>query len=318
MSTKNEVLALLFNHPNEYLSGQVMAEQLHVSRGAIWKAIKALEKDGYSIEAITNKGYSLKNNQDILSKEGIEKYLTVECDLHVEEEVTSTNAILVKKATEGEKEGYILIAGKQTKGKGRVGHTFYSPRSSGIYMSILLRPALTPMEATNITSMAAVSACEAIEKVGVKAEIKWINDIFVDKKKCCGILTEAAISMETKMMDYVVMGIGLNVYEPDGGFPEDIQNIAGSILKERRVNGRNELAGYFINSFMNYYHSFNKKEYYDAYKEHSMVLGKEVTVTMNGKLKKVFAKDIDENFELIIIDDGVEKTVSSGEVHIKL
>lgn len=317
MSVKSEVLKLLQNEPS-YLSGEDMAQTLNVSRTAIWKAIKSLQNEGYEIFAISNKGYKL-GNADILSKEGIEQYLTVDCELEVESLVTSTNTLTVQKAVAGQKERYVMVAGAQSKGRGRTGHTFYSPEQTGIYLSILLKPEnTTPFEATNITSMAAVAACEAIESLGKNPEIKWINDIFINKRKVSGILTEASINMETRLMDYVVMGIGLNVYTPKEGFPEDIKDIAGSILEDTIRDGRNKLAAAFINSFLTYYENFKEKTYYESYKSHSMILGKEVFVDTKEGRKKVFAKDIDPNFELIIIDDGVEKTVSSGEVHIKL
>lgn len=320
MATKQEVLKLLENNDNHYFSGEEIAKKLNVSRAAVWKAIKSLQKEGYSIDAISNKGYALKEESDVLSKEGILKYLEVECDLEVENIVTSTNTLLVQKAIEGEKEGTILVAGMQTKGKGRTGHSFHSPKDTGVYLSILLRPTTrTPMEATNITSMAAVSACEAIEKVtNENPQIKWVNDVFVDMKKVCGILTEASISMESKLMEYVVMGIGLNAYIPEGGFPEDIKDIAGPIFKQKENEGRNKLAAAFINSFMNYYNNWDKKEYYDAYKNKSMILNKEIYVVTPEGNKTVFAKDIDENFELVVDDHGVERVLSSGEVHIKL
>ncbi|MBQ0064535.1 MAG: biotin--[acetyl-CoA-carboxylase] ligase, partial [Firmicutes bacterium] len=231
--------------------------------------------------------------------------------------VTSTNTLVVQKAVAGQKEKYIMVAGAQSAGRGRTGHTFYSPEQTGVYLSVLLKPEnTTPYEATNITSMAAVAACEAIESLGIKPEIKWINDIFVEKKKVSGILTEASINMETRMMDYVVMGIGLNMYTPKGGFPQEIQHVAGSILSEKMRDGRNKLTAAFINSFLGYYENFKEKKYYDSYKSHSMILGKEVYINSKEGKKKVFAKDIDPNFELVIIEDGKEKCVSSGEVHI--
>ncbi|MDO4467097.1 MAG: biotin--[acetyl-CoA-carboxylase] ligase [Bacillota bacterium] len=317
MSIKNEVLKLLQNNAN-YLSGEDMAQQLNVSRTAVWKAIKSLQHEGYEIFATSNKGYKL-GNADILSKEGIEQYLTVDCSLEVQSLVTSTNTLMVQRAIAGEKEKTILIAGAQSQGRGRTGHTFYSPEQTGIYLSILLKPEnTTPYEATNITSMAAVAACEAIESMGKQPEIKWINDIFINKKKVSGILTEASINMETKLMDYVVMGIGLNVYAPKEGFPEDIKNIAGPILDKTIRDGRNKIAAAFINSFLTYYENFKDKTYYESYKSHSMILGQDVYIDTREGRKKVFAKDIDPNFELIIIENGKERTVSSGEVHIKL
>lgn len=319
MSTKDKVLVLLENNKGIYFSGEQIAKECEVSRAAIWKTIKKLQSEGYQIDAVSNKGYALVEDSDILSETGIKKYLEADVDVHVEQVVTSTNTLVVQKAIQQEKEGYILIAGEQTKGKGRTGHTFYSPNQTGVYLSILLRPnTLSPMEATNITSMAAVAACEAIEKFGIDPKIKWINDIFINGKKVSGILTEASISMESKLMEYVVLGIGFNVYEPDGGFPQDIQNIAGSIFSKKEEDGKNKLAAYFINSFMKYYLRFDKQEYYQSYKDHSMILNKEIYIVTPEGNKYVYALDIDKNFELIVDDQGERKILSSGEVHIKV
>ncbi|MGN1277316.1 MAG: biotin--[acetyl-CoA-carboxylase] ligase, partial [Floccifex sp.] len=247
MSTKQQILFLLENNRGTFFSGEQIAKELNVSRNAIWKAIKSLQKEGYNIQAISNKGYSLSIETDIVSKEGIEKYIKVPCDIHYQKEVTSTNTLVVQKAIKNEKEGYVLVSSYQTHGKGRTGHSFYSPSQSGVYLSVLLRPVdKTPMEATNITSMAAVAACKAIEDIeDVHPQIKWINDIFVNNKKVCGILTEASISMESKCMDYVVMGIGFNVYVPENGFPKELQDIAGSIFSHSIEDGKNKLVGYF-------------------------------------------------------------------------
>ena len=319
MSTRSEVLKLLEENKGQYFSGEEIAKTCNVSRNAIWKTIKKLQSEGYPIDAISNKGYCLNESSDIVSIEGIKKYLTKDYDIQVEPVVTSTNTLVVQEAVKGREEGYILVANAQTKGKGRTGHTFYSPDSTGVYLSILLRPnSLSPMEATNITSMAAVSACEAIESFDIEPKIKWINDIFVDGKKVVGILTEASINMETRLMDYVVLGIGFNVYVPENGFPEEIQSIAGSILKEKVNDGKNKLVAKFIDSFMNYYKNWNKEDYYQSYKDHSMILNKEIYIVTPQENKYVYAKDIDKNFELVVEDQGEEKVLSSGEVHIKV
>ncbi|MGM9912271.1 biotin--[acetyl-CoA-carboxylase] ligase [Floccifex sp.] len=257
------------------------------------------------------------NKKDILSTEGIKKYLDCNCEIHYEQEVTSTNSCLVQLANTNIKEGYVLVCSSQTKGKGRTGHSFYSPSQSGVYLSVLLRPDKSPMETTNITPMAAVAACEAIEKIkDVHPQIKWINDIFVNQKKVCGILTEASINTEKKCMDYVVLGIGFNVYEPQSGFPHDLKDIAGSIFDEEIEDGKNKLVAYFINSFFHYYSNWNRKDYYQAYKDRCMILNKKVLIKENNHFKEVFAKDINENFELIIVDEGSQRIVNSGEVHI--
>ena len=159
-----------------------------------------------SLEALTNK-YGL----DIIEKDS----------------VTSTNTELIEMAKNGAKEGTVLIASEQTAGKGRTGKSFYSPEGSGVYLSILLRPDFKPEDALFLTTIAAVATAKAIESVSDKeAKIKWVNDVYLDNKKVCGILTESALSSDMEKLDYAVVGIGINLCPPEGGFPDDIKNIA--------------------------------------------------------------------------------------------
>ena len=142
MTTKQKIITLLEQNRGQFFSCEAIASALKISRNAVWKTMKSLQKEGYDIQAVPNKGYSLSLENDIVSKEGIEKYIQVHCDIHYEKEVTSTNTMVVQKANQNEKEGYILVSSFQSKGKGRTGHTFYSPNESGVYLSILLRPKL--------------------------------------------------------------------------------------------------------------------------------------------------------------------------------
>jgi len=145
--------------------------------------------------------------------------------------VTSTNTLVRQRAAEGEREGLAVIASAQTEGRGRKGRSFFSPDGTGIYMSLLLRPQVAPDMALRVTTIAAVSVCQAIERLtDRKSGIKWVNDVYMDNRKVCGILTETALSAAGGRLDYVVLGIGVNALEPPGGFPEDIVNIAGSVV----------------------------------------------------------------------------------------
>ena len=231
-NTKSQVLELLTENSGKFFSGEEIATELGVSRNAVWKAVNSLKFEGYKIEAVKNKGYALSSTTDVISVKGIKKYLKSDLDIEVYKEVTSTNTMLKERGSQGAKEGQVIIANMQTAGRGRIGRTFHSPSDTGIYMSILLRPTdLIPQDAVKITTLAAVCACEAIENVsGKSAAIKWVNDIFMDGLKVCGILTEAAMSLESGNLDYVVLGIGLNAYEPEGGFPEESYNQSGGNL----------------------------------------------------------------------------------------
>ena len=238
LSTKENILALFEANKGIYFSGEEIAVQLSVSRAAVWKAVNALRSDGYVIDAVPNKGYRLSMNTDILSVQGIEKYLDPQnrqLTIQVLPEVSSTNTMLREKANEETPEGYVIIANGQTEGRGRRGRSFYSPVDTGIYLSILLRPKeIATNELTNLTSMAAVAACETIEEVsGQTPGIKWVNDIYIDGRKVSGILTEASISMENGSVEYVVVGIGFNVYLPEDGFSGEIKDIAGRRMMEK-------------------------------------------------------------------------------------
>ena len=178
---------------------------------------------------------STKNIQDML----INKQFF---DIIVEESVESTNDYVKKRANNGEKEGLVVIANEQTKGKGRLGRTFYSPSDTGIYMSLLIRPDKSPEKSLIITSAAAISVCKAIRTVaGVKASIKWVNDIVIDNKKVCGILTEGKVDADNNKLDYAVVGIGINITYPKEGFPEDIADIATSLKDNHDEDIKNKL-----------------------------------------------------------------------------
>ena len=192
MTTKEKLLALLEDSKGTFFSGEEIARTLQVSRAAVWKAVNALREDGYTIDAATNKGYRLSPDSDILSPQGIRRFLKPEyrdLDLTVLPTAPSTNALVREKANQGRPEGCVIIACEQTDGRGRYGRQFFSPVDSGVYLSLLLRPtAYSPQQATCLTAAAAAAMCQAIEAVtGQQPGIKWVNDIFLHGKKVCGI-----------------------------------------------------------------------------------------------------------------------------------
>ena len=186
MTVKEQVLLFLERHRETAISGEELAGQLSVSRAAIWKAIKSLQKDGYAIEGVNNKGYTLKKAPDILSAAYIEQELTkAGFMIHVKAErmVSSTNTVLKQYVSEGQKEDMVLLAEQQSGGRGRRGRTFFSPEGSGLYMSLLLHPDMTPEEATMLTTVAAAAVAEAVERVsGEDVGIKWVNDVGPEEK----------------------------------------------------------------------------------------------------------------------------------------
>lgn len=323
MTTKDRILKLLDENRGEYFSGESIADRLDVTRAAVWKAIKLLQFEGYDISAVRNKGYSLSESSDILSAQGIGKYLDGGCrnlDITVIAETSSTNTFLRKKAESGAKDGTVVIANRQTGGKGRRGRSFYSPSDTGVYLSILLRPdGKTPNEAVNITTLAAVAACEAIESVsGKSASVKWVNDVFVGGKKVSGILTEASFGLESGLLDYAVLGIGFNAYEPEGGFPEEIKDVAGAIFDSRQNDGKNRIASAFLNRFTAYYSEDGFGNYVDEYRKRSFVVGKPVYVISPNGQRKAEAVSIDDGCRLLVrYEDGGTELLSSGEISVR-
>ena len=324
MTTKEKILEIFESNRNVYFSGEDIAQKLSVSRAAVWKAVKALQNSGYAIDAVTNKGYCLSDETDIISVQGIKKYLGPEIsdiDINVFDTVDSSNTVLKEKANNNAKEGCMVIANEQTSGRGRIGRFFFSPKDTGIYMSLLIRPEnFYADQAVSITTIAAVAVCEAIEAVsGEKAEIKWVNDIFVRNKKVCGILTEGSFDMESGLMNYAVLGIGMNVYAPEGGFPEELNSVAGEILKERISDAKNRLISQFLNSFYKYYHSEDREKYVEEYRKRSFIIGKEINIIAGNKSKRAVVLGIDDKCRLLIrYPDGKEACCSSGEISIKL
>lgn len=233
-------------------------------------------------------------------------------------EIDSTNDEMKKRALQGEKEIILLVAESQTKGKGSKGRAFFSPESTGCYMSFLLRPGYSAEECTLLTTMAAAATAESIEAVsGQRAQIKWINDIYIERRKVAGILTEASISKGGRNLDYAVVGIGINIAEPQGGFPAEIKNIAAAVLSDNR-GIKNHLIGEVINRFIYYYQNLIKKEYLNEYRKRLFFLGENITVVEGDKTYTAKAVDIDDMCHLIAKTEAGEiKTLFGGEISIR-
>ena len=320
MAVKDELIKLFEQNRGRYLSGAEIAEQLGCTRGAVWKAVKCLQNEGYCISAVTNRGYCLESG-DVLSAAGIERYLGSDSDiaLTVFKETDSTNDRLRELALQGAPEGTVVIAGMQTGGKGRLGRSFFSPSDTGLYMSILLRPDMTAADAVRITTAAAVAVAEAAEEVsGRKADIKWVNDVYMDGRKICGILTEAAFSLENGGLDYAVCGIGINVYEPKEGFPEAIRDIAGAVMETSVGDTRNRIAAGVISAFMRYYRELSQNSFMKGYRDRLIWRGEDINLIRGSKVVPARLIDVDEQCRLIVgKEDGSTEVVSSGEISIR-
>lgn len=257
-----------------------------------------------------------------LTKEVILNYLQepTKFNITVLEETDSTNSLLKDLAKLDAPEGTIIISNSQTCGKGRYNRKFYSPKNCGIYMSILLKPTLPATESVLITAAAATAVNEAVLKICSKeTQIKWVNDLMLDGKKICGILTEGSLNAKTECFNWAILGIGVNVYEPKSGFDAEIKDIATAITTEVKPNLRNKLCAEIINCFFKYYKNLKNRAFLKAYRQKSCVLGKEVNVIKNQTNLEALALEIDNDCRLLVeYKNGEKGYLTSGEISIKL
>ena len=321
--TKEHVLSVLQAHPDSFVSGASLAEQLQISRTAVWKAVRQLKADGYEIEAVTNQGYRLLSGSDVLSAEGIRRYLRhPDLSPQVFPSLSSTNTVLKSMAAEDAPAGTAVLALEQTGGRGRRGRSFFSPPAGGLYLSLLLRPDLSPAEAPRLTSCAAVAVAEAVEELsGRQTGIKWVNDVYMNHLKICGILTEAGMDLESGRVGYVVVGIGVNLRSPEGGFPEEIRNIAGAAFDGLSVPDlRCRLAALILDKLADYAADPFSDALFEAYEKRSFVPGRKITVLSPGREPvPAEALRLNRDYSLRVrFPNGEEKDLSSGEVSIRV
>lgn len=242
-----------------------------------------------------------------------------EINIIYKKETVSTNTDAKELAKKGAEEGTVVIADRQTAGRGRVGKSFFSPQATGLYYSLILRPHFSLDEVTFITSAAAVSVVRAIENVlGIRCGIKWVNDLYLENKKVCGILCEATPNSDGGA-EYVILGIGINLLPPEGGFPEDIKNVAGSVLSEcENISDiKLGLAKSITEIFFEYYEDFESHSFIKDYQNLSIMDAREITVLGNEPYEAT-ALFIDDECHLHVEKENGERVVlSSGEVSIK-
>lgn len=324
MSVKESVLKILEENRETSISGEELAKYLSVSRAAVWKAINALRGEGYNITAVTNRGYQLTKDNDLLSAEGIKIFLNPKYNenyIRVYKTIDSTNQEAKKFLMDDDiPHGTVLLSEEQTAGRGRFQRKFFSPSNNGIYMSVILRPNIELSKAIHITTSAAVSVCRAIENLTNKRpKIKWVNDIFLDEKKICGILTEASGNFESGRVENVVVGIGINFKTKEADFPDDIKGVAGSIFEGEEPNiTRNQLVAEILNELLYMCDNLEDKSIMQEYKVLSFVLGKKVSFLKNNRLNKAKAVDISDEGALVVqYENGDLDYLNSGEISIK-
>lgn len=340
---KSEILKLLREADN-YVSGQELCDRFQVSRTAVWKVINQLKEDGYSIEAVRNKGYHIIDSPDIMNKEEIESHVrSKEMGCHVVSlDVTdSTNKQAKVLAEEGCQHGTLVAADQQVQGKGRRGRVWESPKGTTISMSLVLRPTFAPNKAPMLTLIMALSVARAIQMYGEGAknlgvrdldmksldvQIKWPNDIVVNGRKVCGILTE--MSTEIDYINYVVIGTGINVNVES--FPEELDGVATSLKLECKsadslegvTIARAKLMGLILEAFEIYYETFCKVEDLSFLREEYNQLlanaGKQVRVLEPGNAYEAYAIGINDLGELQVrLDSGEVRNVYAGEVSVR-
>lgn len=326
---KENIISILESNKGLFISGEKIANDLKVSRTAIWKAIKSLKNDGYNIHSVSNKGYALSKETDILSSKVIKNNMLKYADKFnfiIHKTVASTNIIARELAINGAESGTVVIAEEQTSGYGRNGKSFFSPYGTGIYMSIILnlKKEKKIFNSSFITTAAAMAVSKSIEEISNEnTQIKWVNDVFINGKKVCGILTEGAFSFEDGKLDYAVIGIGVNVNFPKNGFPKELNNIAASINSKNNANSntksdiRNILVAKILENLYDYY--FNDVNFYEEYKKRSFLIGKKVSININNKEHIVKVLDIDKTFALVAeFQDGKIDKIVSGSINKRL
>ncbi|MCL2031186.1 MAG: biotin--[acetyl-CoA-carboxylase] ligase [Oscillospiraceae bacterium] len=323
MNTKQEILALLESGRGAWLSGEALAGRLGVSRSAVWKAVSALTAEGHRIEAVTRRGYRLAPDSDVVSRASLLPHLndpSYAREVHVHAVLDSTNAKAKALALAGHRHGTVVVADTQTAGRGRLGRSFASPAGAGLYISFLLEPGRLPLRSlTWITAVAALAVCDAVKLVtGRDARIKWVNDVLLDNRKICGILTEALTNLEGGGADWLVVGIGINVLS--SALPEDLRGVAAGLYGDAAPGGtRSRLAASLINTFLAPRLWPDERELHAAYRARQVVLGREVTVHSSEDSYPARAVDLDADGHLIVErPDGRRETLCSGEVSVKL
>lgn len=319
------VLALLRTRPQEYLSGETMSQTLGISRAAVWKAIEVLRKEGYEISSLRSRGYRLETAPDRL-REGELTPALAGCHIGQEllclDSIDSTNTECKRQAMAGAKEGLVVLAEEQTAGRGRAGRSFQSPKDCGLYLSLLMRPQLDLSQVTNMTAWVAVAVCNGIEQAcGVRPKIKWTNDLILNGKKLCGILTELGLESETKQLDYLVTGIGVNVNHTPEDFDAELRSIATSLAQELgHPVCRVELATQIIRALDEMYACFphEKQTYLEQYRADCITTGKPVQLITPTSRQEATALEIDDEFRLVVIlPDGTRQALSTGEVSVR-
>ncbi len=314
------ILGLLVEGGTDFVSGEALSGKLGLSRTAVWKVVNALRRHGYRIEAVSSRGYRLLEVPDRLSALEILPLLETHDlgrTLHAFEEVDSTNVVAFRLAVEGAEHGELVVAERQTQGRGRRGRSWSSPGHLNLHASFVLRPELPPQRAPELTLLAAVALAESLRATGVPADIKWPNDLLVGGRKVAGILTE--LSADLDRIHFVVLGIGVNLNAAHEDFPPELAETATSVLE---VTGRRVARAAFaaalakrLEDWLDLHAAQGFRPVRERWRALSATLGQEVLVTSERREVRGVAVDIDEDGALRIrTADGAEERILAGDV----
>ncbi|AQP54488.1 biotin--[acetyl-CoA-carboxylase] ligase [Vagococcus penaei] len=324
MKTKDYVLDYLEQNKGTYVSGSKIAEELGLSRNAVWKSINVLKNEGFQIKSKTNNGYCLLEESDKLTTSGVAHGLNPtfkNLPLYLFETIDSTNKYAKELAIDGIPNRTVVLANEQTNGRGRYGKTFESPADTGVYISLILKP--SEFQAFNyslLTLYTAVSIRRTIFRLtGKELGIKWVNDLFLGDRKICGILTEAITNIENQEFQWLIIGIGLNVSTESTDFSDDVKNIAGSLfMDEEPTVSRNELVAGIINDLLSGLNELNEEQLIAEYDRHLLWKNQQVTVYQGNSQSQGFVRGINQQGHLLVeTETGDLKALLSGDVSIK-
>ncbi len=316
-----EILAAL-REESGYISGQELCERFGVSRTAVWKSINQLKKQGYEIEAVTNKGYRIVSAPDLLNENelmSVQKTEWIGKKIYYYDVLDSTNIQAGRLAQEGADHGTLVVAGRQEAGKGRRGRGWESPADTGVFMTLILRPEIEPGNASMLTLVAALAVVKGIAALTqLKPLIKWPNDIVVNKKKVCGILTE--MDAQIDYVNHIVVGIGINVQNRE--FPDEIDKIATSLYLEcGRKTNRAALIEAVCEEFERYYEKYMETQdlsrIVEEYNHFLINFNQKVRILDPREPYEGIALGVTNRGELIVDTDGKRRLVSSGEVSVR-
>lgn len=322
---RDKILKVLVDNRDEFLSGEAISSYLGITRSAVWKHIKSLQQDGFEIESRPGLGYrllALPEELDLISLNEIMKTQIMGKSIELHQVIDSTNNRARELALEGADEGTLIIAKTQLEGRGRLSRSWISPRGKGIWMSLILKPDLSPDQAPHITAIAAVAIRKALNRAtGLDIGIKWPNDIIIDGKKVCGILTEMHADIDR--IYYVVVGIGINVNMTQEDLPVELSSTATSLrIALGRNLDRRQLIALIMEEIEEIYYTYLEnrdfKQILDLCRQYSVTLNRPVKVIGRDTSFEGFAVDFDEDGSLLVKkEDGNIIKVMSGDVSVR-